>query len=427
MQPLEVGRNRARPVDRSADRRVAMTAIAASITFLAAALASLVLPTASRRDLWLPIHLALAGGASTAIAGVMPFFVAAFAAAQPADLRIRIAGLAGVIVGATAVAVGVTVAPQGWIAPVGGVTFIAGIVATGLATLQPLLRALGPSRGVATQAYLFALGTVSLGAVLATLMLAGWGPVVEAWDRLRPAHAWLNLVGFVSLVTATTLLHFFPTVVGARIPRDRSAYVTVVGLGSGSLIVATGYWLAIDLVVRLGAVAAIAGALGLVVYAVRVWRRRARWTTDPGWHRFAMGGLASAITWFAIGAVILGARTVASGSSPAGWSAGPVTAPLVGGWIGLAILASATHLVPAVGPGDQAAHARQRVILGSLPVARLVGLDLGVAAMTLGSALGDSRWVIAGGALLGLGLVGTAVLLAASIAIGLRPRTSAPT
>ena len=37
-----------------------------------------------------------------------------------------------------------------------------------------------------------------------------------AWLSLHLALAWFNLVGFVSLVIATTLLHFFPTVVGAR-------------------------------------------------------------------------------------------------------------------------------------------------------------------------------------------------------------------
>ena len=34
------------------------------------------MPAPSRLGLWLPLHLALAGGASTAIAGVLPFFVA---------------------------------------------------------------------------------------------------------------------------------------------------------------------------------------------------------------------------------------------------------------------------------------------------------------------------------------------------------------
>jgi hypothetical protein len=53
--------------------------------FLVAAAASLTLPAGATRGLWLPLHLALAGAATTAIAAVMPFFAAAFAAAPPAD------------------------------------------------------------------------------------------------------------------------------------------------------------------------------------------------------------------------------------------------------------------------------------------------------------------------------------------------------
>ncbi len=54
---------------------------------------------------WLPLHLALAGGASTAIAGVMPFFVAALAAGPPAGARLRGGAVALVAVGAALVAV----------------------------------------------------------------------------------------------------------------------------------------------------------------------------------------------------------------------------------------------------------------------------------------------------------------------------------
>src|ERR1019366_10769324 len=96
------------------------------------------------------------------------------------------------------------------------------IVLTGIAALRPLGQGLCPSRGLVTQGYVVALAEVGLGASIATLYLAGWAPVVAAWARLMPAHAWLNLIGFVSLVIATTLLHFFPTVIGGRIARRPS-------------------------------------------------------------------------------------------------------------------------------------------------------------------------------------------------------------
>ena len=65
------------PINRSFERRIVVSGILVAAAFLVAALASTSLPAADRRGIWLPLHLALAGGASTAIAAVMPFFVAA--------------------------------------------------------------------------------------------------------------------------------------------------------------------------------------------------------------------------------------------------------------------------------------------------------------------------------------------------------------
>ena len=68
---------------RADDRRITLVSVAIAALFLAlAAVAALAGPVAAGPAApWLPLHLALAGGATTAIAGVMPFFVAALAAA----------------------------------------------------------------------------------------------------------------------------------------------------------------------------------------------------------------------------------------------------------------------------------------------------------------------------------------------------------
>ena len=412
-------RRRPVPVDRSADRRVVVVAIGLAAGFLLASIGSLFLPADVRHGVWLPIHLGLAGGASTAISGVMPFFSAAFAAAPPSDVRLRSLAVAAVAFGALAV-VGGVIGTAANLAVIGGGTFIAGIAATGWATVRPLRAALGPSRGLVSVAYVVALGELAVGATTATLFLAGWPAVAGAWARLVPAHAWLNLVGFVSLVIATTLLHFFPTVIGARIVAARSARVTVLGLAIGAPSVAFGFAFAADLVARAGAIVTIVGALGLVTYARRVWRTRARWTTDPAWHRFAIGGLISAIAWFVAGVGVAAGRVLALGADPAGWSVGTVIAPIAFGWAGMAVLASATHLVPAIGPGDPLNHGRQRALLGRLAIARLAALDLGVAALSTGLPLGSDALTTAGAIALVGGTVSTVAVILGAIAIGAR-------
>ena len=389
-----------------------------AVAFLLAALLTLAMPAASRLGLWLPLHLALAGGASTAIAGVLPFFVAAFAAAPPSDVRLRTAAVAAIASGAVAVSIGFVGATPG-LTVAGGAAFIGGVLLTAVAGLRPLGRALGPSRGLVTRAYVVALGEVALGAAIATLFAAGWPPLEDGWLRMKPAHAWLNLTGFVSLVIATTLLHFFPTVVGARIVVRPSARLMVGGLALGPPVVAAGIVLDSDLVARIGAVAVIAGAAALAVYAWRTWRGRGRWTTDPGWHRFAMGGLISAIAWFEAGVAIAAGRVIAFGADPASWAIETVAGPLVAGWMALAVLASATHLLPAVGPGDPAAHARQRQLLGSAAAARLALANGGVAAIAVGLPAAGAPFVQAGAIALAFAMGWTAALLLAAVRIGL--------
>ena len=110
-KPLPVG-----PVSRDADRRVTMAGVLAAAVLLALATASLALPAAFRHGLWLPLHLALAGAAATAVASVLPFFAAAIAQARPSAPAIRIGGIGliaggalvvsgGVVLGSTALAV----------------------------------------------------------------------------------------------------------------------------------------------------------------------------------------------------------------------------------------------------------------------------------------------------------------------------------
>ena len=419
MIQLDSGRARRTAVDRRADRLVAMAAIAAALAFLCAAAVAAFLPASLRLGTWLPLHLALAGGATTAITGMMPFFCAAFATTQPVDARVRWASVTAVALGALLIAAGY-VAGNLWLAAAGGSAFLAGIVLTAYATIVPVRRPLARAGGVVTLGYAAALLLVAVGALLATLFLAGVTPVLQAWGNLRPAHAWLNLVGFVSLVIATTLLHFFPTVIGARILRVPSAYLTVLGLATGTVLVALGFTVRSDWLVRAGALAVFVGALALAVYAGQTWRTKSTWTGDVGWHRFAMGGLLSAIAWFEVGALVATIRLMAAGAAPAAATATAILGPMVPGWVGLAVLASASHLVPAVGPGDPAAHARQRQLLGRGADVRLLAADAGIAALALGLPLGIHALIVAGLALAGLSLGGTVVLLVAAVATGLR-------
>lgn len=413
------------------ERQVTALAIAIAGGFVALAIASLLLPVAARQGVWLPLHLLLAGAATTAISGVMPFFSAAVANAPPAPAPIRFSAVLGVASGALIVAAGrilspALTGPDARIAGVGALVYIGGLVLVGLATLLPLRSALGPRRIVMGAIYGVALLNIVLGVSLAALLMLGFSAVLEGWTALKPGHAWLNLFGFVSLVIAGSMLHLLPTVAGARISRTRASVVCFACVASGPLVAALGYALGSLPVAMLGATTLVVGALALGAHALNVLRARAPWTTDPGWHLFTTWSLVAGVGWFICGAIVAAATVVTGGASPVGWQLTPLIAPIGIGWVAQVLVGAWSHLVPAVGPGSPERHAAQRRTLGRAAAIRLVALNIGVAAMTFGTGLGS-------GNLFAVGLVavvvagGSAVALLVAALAERDPRRSLPT
>jgi len=404
---------------RADDRRVAVASvvIAAGFLLVAAAAALAGATGAATVPPWLPLHLALAGGASTAIAGVMPFFVAALAAGHPAPLRLRVAAVALVAVGAALVSVR-GVAPSTGVLPViGGCVYLAGVGAVALTVRASGRTGLMMRRPIVIAGYSLALLNVAIGASLGTLAAAGWLPVIDRWAELRPAHAWTNVIGFVSLVIISTLLHFLPTVLGTRIVPRASAILAVLAPAVAAPLVVTGQLTGLEAVAGGGAVVAMTGAGALALEASRVYRTRGTWTTDPAWHRMAGMGLLAGVGWFALGtglasALVLAAALGLIGSGEA-WSSALVAAPLALGWAVQVLIASWTHLLPSIGPGGPVEHAVQREVLGRAATPRLVALNAGAALLAVGWPLGIGA-LAGAGALLAAGAVVLSVGLAAS-------------
>ncbi len=386
---------RREPIRRDTDRRITAAGLAVSATFLVLAIGSAFLPAPERRGTWLPVHLALPGAATVAIGAVLPFFIAALAAARPGRPAVRIAVLGLLASGALAVSGGVGLG-SGPLATAGGLLFIAGLVGLGWLLVSILGGALGPQRGLLPRAYAAAIANVIVGASLATLYVAGWGPVLATWAGLKPAHAWLNVFGFVGLVISATLVHLYPTVLGTRIALRRSVRLALGGLSVGPAGVALGYLLGSDPVARAGALIVLVGAAALLSFIGQAHRARGRWTTDAAWHRFSSWSLAAGAAWYAVGIVLAAARILGSGADPAGWTIDPVAAPLVTGFVLQVLVGSWTHLLPAVGPGDQPLHARQRAVLATAAQARFVALNAGVTLLAIGLPAGLTPFVIAG-------------------------------
>ena len=404
-----------RPIGRGDDRRVTFAGLLVAAALLALA-ALTAIGSAIGGTVWLSLHLAMAGAAGTAIAAVLPFFTTALARVAPAPPRLRVAAVGLIAGGSVLAGLGMTGGRSG-LAALGGAAYVAGLFAVAGAAFLPLRATIGFRLRLVHLAYGVALAQVGAGVALATAMLAGWAPVAGAWAALKPAHAWLNVFGFVALVVAASLIHLAPTVAGARIRSRRSASVALVGLMTGAPLVALGLAAGWDIVARGGATAEIVGGAALAIHGAAVQRDRGQWTSDPGWHRFAGLSLLAAPAWLMVALAIGTGRILWFGATPAAWSIGLVALPLVAGWIGQVLIGSWTHLVPAIGPGDQAAHAVQRRWLGRGATPRWLAWNGGVALGTVGVLAGNDVMTAAGGALLGTALLGGLGLLVVSVSL----------
>ena len=298
---------------------------------------------------------------------------------------------------------------------------MAGLVIVAVVAFAPLRGSLAPRRRIIGAAYAIAIAEVATGVVLATAMLAGYDPVVDRWALFKPAHAWLNVFGFLSVVVATSLMHLAPTVAGSRIRPRASAVVAIVALLVGAPVVSVGFALGSDVVAQLGACIELVGAVALAVHGLVVRRDRGTWTTDPSWHRMAAWSIAVAPLWFVVAVAIAAGRILQLGVTPAAWSIDLLAAPLVLGWLVQVLVGSWTHLVPAIGPGDLATHAAQRAVLGRWASARLLLLNGGIVLVIAGQLSGASALTRVGaGACLTAVAAALAVLITAAVAAGRR-------
>lgn len=401
-------------LDRAMERRVVLVGIVGAAGFVAAAVIVFLTGLAGSGT-WLPLHLALAGGAGLAIAALLPHFTISLAGARPAPGRFRLAGLALIAGGAATVAVAF---PRGLTQAglLGASAYLAGIVTSAATAFVPARAGLGRRFGVVEAAYGLALGNAAIAVGLAMLRLGDVAALGGAWLGLKPAHAWLNLVGFVSLVVAATLIHLYPTVVGSRIRSRPALLVLVAGVGLGAPMTALGYAVAWAPLAQFGALSVVGGAAALALVAVGAWPGRGRWTTDPAWHRLTTGHLTAAVGWFGVGTAILAVDLAVYGVKPAGWSLQHTIGPLIIGWVMQALVGAWSHLLPSVGPGDAARHALQRRELARGATVRLVAWNIGAALVTVASFA--PGWMgVAGAAMVGATLLASVALLGRALMV----------
>jgi nitrite reductase (NO-forming) len=395
---------------RLTERIVLQLGIALAASFLLLSLLSGALPLGALHG-WAGIHLALAGATTVAIGTFMPHFGVTLAGTRPVPVRLRLAGLAALYLGMLGVALGRPLIGDAFAAGA-GLLVLVGLALTAWNTFAPVRSGLARRHPIVELTYAVALADLAIGASLAILLLFDVAPIVSRWVGLKPAHAWLNVFGFMSLTIAGTLIYLYPTMLGTRIRSHPTLYATMLGLTIGPPLVALAAALEWRELAIAGGALALFGAVALLGYGVDTWRRRGRWTNDQAWHDLAARHAMAGMAWFVVTVLALLVGLVRDGVAVPGWTIGSLVVPLIGGWALQELVAAWGHLLPAVGPGDMSTKARHRDLLSRFGSARVVAWNAGLIALWAGLGANVPALVA-----IGLLLFGAAALVAVGLLV----------
>lgn len=330
---------------------------------------------------------------------------------------------------------------------IGALTISAAMLWYAWALAAQIRASIAPRYGATVRAYVMAAYLLPVGAVLGTLLAFSPG---EPWQgRLLLAHQIVNVLGFVGLTVAGTLLTLWPTVLRTALPPvavRRSGYglpVMVLGvLGAGvSATLGIAVAGALFIVVYLGGLLWL--CLGLVL-AARLSASRPHRIELP-W--FPILSIGAGVTWFVLsvaGLLVLWltVRAEPMGTSLLAQDVQALTVPFVVGFALQVLLGAMSYLMPTVmGGGPRAVRASLAVmsraatfrvtvvnlalvlfVAAQLPT---VGGEVIIAGVTLGTgslaAFGSwSRVLVSAGAFLGLAWF--VVLLVQMVRVSLRER-----
>lgn len=418
IDPMTAGGSALQPARsaRMTERHVLALGLALSGAFVLAAVIVGGLAGIGAGPPWAAIHLALAGAATTAISTFVPHFAITLAGTRPEPALQRVAALLLVAAGASSAVLGMTLVGTTW-AAAGAAAMVAGLVLTAWQTVSPLRNPLARRHPIVTASYLVAIAEMAAGISLGGMVALGLDPVLEAWPTLRAAHAWITLLGAVSLTIFGTLVYLAPTILGARIRAGGWLVAGTIGMLAGPPIATVGFALGSASVAIAGAAITLLGAIGQVGYVADVVRRRGPYTSEHDWRRVAVWHLFAGTGWFAL-AVAAALADLVGGRPLAGWSIGHLAVPLVAGWMLQELVGSWTHLAPTVTPGDADRHAAQRRVLAGASRLRPIAWNAGVAVTWAGLALGTAPVAAVGGAVLGFAVTVSAVQLLRALTLG---------
>ncbi|WP_432135266.1 multicopper oxidase domain-containing protein [Streptomyces sp. bgisy154] len=305
------------------------------------------------RSFWLLVHLLLLGAVTNAVVIWSGHFAASVLRLPEADRGTPAAlRLACLNAGAVTVIGGMLV--ERWPVVLVGACLVAAAATAHAVWLVRLLRRALPGRfSMTVRYYTAASALLPAGAALGVLMARG-GLAGDLSDRMLVAHEMINLLGWVGLTVAGTLVTLWPTMLRTRVAdgAERAARTALPVLLAGLSAAVAGALLAPPALAAPG----VAGYAAGLVIAGGPWLREARAKTP---NSFAAWSVAAGCLWLAGSLAALTGLLVSTTSWPAvAERMHQLTAPLAAGWIAQVLLGALSFLVPVVlGGGPTAVRA----------------------------------------------------------------------
>ena len=194
---------------------------------------SLLLPSSARLGVWLPLHLVLAGAASVAIAGAMQTFAVALTATGSPPGRWVWGQFVAMNTGVALIALGRPLTLPALVA-VGGIAFVAGATILLWFVLRAWRASLHERHRLPLRMYAFAVTCVLVGGTFGALLGSGTVHDATTYLALRHAHMTINVLGWVSVTIAATLITLLPTILRVKMPSWHGGLTgRIVGRGRG--------------------------------------------------------------------------------------------------------------------------------------------------------------------------------------------------
>jgi nitrite reductase (NO-forming) len=314
---------------------------------------------------WLIVHLLALGAASNAILVWSAHFTQTLLR-LPASV-----GRQGLVVRLIVLNLGIVLVLAGFLLP--GALLVGGVA---LWQAWALWRQMGlglPARfRPMVRYYVAAACFLPVGAGLGVAMGQADDPATLA--RLLLAHMAANVLGWIGITVAGTLVTLWPTILRTQIApgAERAAGRALPVLVCAVAVTVAGSVAGVQAVVLVGIAGYLAGWLVLGWPHARTWRRR-----PP--HGFAAWSVLAAAVWLGIGLV----RTAGIVATSADWTVveerlDALVVPFAVGFAAQVLLGALTYLIPVVLAGGPEAARRTIAVLETAAPARVVGANAGL-------------------------------------------------